>query len=83
MTVLEAALNLVAAPAGRKSLELVLDVAADTPRYLVGDGNRLRQVLVNLLSNAVKFTEQGEVALTVPRRRGRRRQMLHRARGLS
>jgi len=65
MTVLETALNLVAAPAGRKSLELVLDVAADTPRYLVGDGNRLRQVLVNLLSNAVKFTEQGEVALTV------------------
>lgn len=65
MAVLETALSLVAAPAGRKSLELVLDVAADTPRHLVGDGNRLRQVLANLLSNAVKFTEQGEVVLTV------------------
>jgi PAS domain S-box-containing protein len=61
MIVLETALSLVAAPAGHKSLELVLDVAADTPRYLVGDGNRLRQVLVNLLSNAVKFTERARL----------------------
>ena len=63
--VLEAVLSLVAAPASRKKLELVLDVAADVPRYLAGDGGRLRQVLVNLLSNAVKFTEVGEVALLV------------------
>jgi len=63
--VVETALSLVAAPASAKQLELCCDIAADTPRYLVGDGNRLRQVLANLLSNAVKFTARGEVVLTI------------------
>jgi len=39
---------------------LVLSVAPDLPRVL-GDPDRLMQVLVNLLSNAVKFTAKGEV----------------------
>ncbi len=31
---------------------------------MLGDINKLRQIIVNLLSNAVKFTEKGEVALS-------------------
>ncbi len=51
--------------ADEKGLELVLDVDPEVPDGLVGDVNRLRQVLINLLSNAIKFTEDGEVVARV------------------
>ncbi len=57
------ALDLVAVTARRKHLELTGYVAPEVPDELMGDANRLRQVMVNLLSNAVKFTEDGEVHL--------------------
>ena len=62
LEVCEDALELVAEDAQRKGIELVADVAQDTPR-VVGDPTRIRQVLLNLLSNATKFTESGEIRL--------------------
>jgi two-component system, sensor histidine kinase and response regulator len=48
-----------------KGLELVGTVRPDTPLRLVGDGQRLHQVLIKLVDNAVKFTDKGEVAVSV------------------
>ena len=64
--------------ASAKGLELVTQVAADIPHRVLGDGLRLRQILVNLLGNAIKFTEQGEVVIGVRREAApTNRSMLH------
>jgi signal transduction histidine kinase/CheY-like chemotaxis protein len=51
--------------AQEKGLELIYDVPRSVPTCLVGDEQRLRQVLVNLIGNAIKFTERGHVAVRV------------------
>ena len=51
--------------ADQKDLELVADIAADVPDYLIGDPMRLRQILINLTDNAIKFTEQGDVVVKI------------------
>ena len=51
--------------AAKKDLEIVLNLAVDVPRLLVGDMKRLEQILTNLLSNAIKFTNHGSISLRV------------------
>lgn len=51
--------------AARKGLRLRVRGAAGLPRWVEGDGMRLRQVLNNLLSNAIKFTARGGVTITL------------------
>jgi signal transduction histidine kinase/DNA-binding response OmpR family regulator len=48
----------------KKNLDMILDVDPKLPKQLVGDPNRLRQVLSNLLSNAVKFTSEGHIRIS-------------------
>ena len=58
---LEDPVQLLAPMAHDKQLDLILDIAPDTPRALIADSRRLRQIITNLLTNAIKFTEQGSV----------------------
>src|SRR5438046_116092 len=62
---LESALELLAARATEKGLDLAYLLDEHVPAAVYGDLTRLRQIVVNLLSNAVKFTEKGEVVLSV------------------
>jgi PAS domain S-box-containing protein len=62
---LGATVRSLAERAHRKGLELVCRIAPDLPIEVVGDPDRLRQVLVNLLGNAIKFTERGGIEVAV------------------
>ncbi len=48
----------------KENLEVLFNIDARVPNFLVGDPLRLNQILINLGNNAVKFTEQGEIVLT-------------------
>ncbi|MDQ2776426.1 MAG: response regulator [Acidobacteriota bacterium] len=59
------ALKVISVRADKKGLELASDIDAGVPLQLIGDPNRLRQIILNLSGNAIKFTERGEVVLRV------------------
>jgi len=61
----ESCSQLVEHTAAEKGLKLNLDLAPDLPAWVMGDKQRLRQVVLNLLNNAIKFTEHGHITLAV------------------
>ncbi len=62
---LDETIRSLALQAAEKDLKLLRDVADDVPNNLIGDAQRLRQVLVNLVGNGIKFTPQGQICLAV------------------
>jgi signal transduction histidine kinase len=65
---LHGALKSLAFSAHRKQLELVADVSPETRDIVLGDPDRIRQVLINVVGNAVKFTEEGHVVVRLASR---------------
>lgn len=51
--------------ARNKKLKLTYTISKTLPRFLIGDGQRLTQMLTNLVSNAIKFTDSGSVHIDV------------------
>jgi signal transduction histidine kinase/ligand-binding sensor domain-containing protein/CheY-like chemotaxis protein len=49
----------------QKALDLRFIYRPETPRRVMGDPTRVRQILINYLGNAVKFTESGWVGVSV------------------
>ncbi|MCP3889786.1 MAG: response regulator [Desulfobulbaceae bacterium] len=47
-----------------KGLEIHVNLSPDTPRHLIGDPLRFRQILTNLVGNGVKFTKKGSISVS-------------------
>jgi signal transduction histidine kinase/CheY-like chemotaxis protein len=63
--IVDGVVRVLAEAARNRGNTLSADVHPDVPARFMGDGGRLRQVLLNLGGNAVKFTNRGSVRLTV------------------
>jgi signal transduction histidine kinase/CheY-like chemotaxis protein len=59
--------NLFGNAAGEVGLQYHWQIAESVPKTLVGDPDRLGQILINLVSNAIKFTRQGGIRVLVSR----------------
>ncbi len=57
--------NMVHNRAEGKGLTLTAEFDRDTPKFLLGDEVRIKQIIANILTNAVKYTEKGSVTFSV------------------
>jgi signal transduction histidine kinase/DNA-binding response OmpR family regulator len=57
-------LSIIGPRASAKGLTIENHSDATLPPALIGDGGRVRQILLNLISNAVKFTKAGRIAIS-------------------
>lgn len=62
---IEEVLDVFATKASEQGLDLLYQIDNNVPSQVVGDSQRLRQILVNLVGNAVKFTPRGEIYVGV------------------
>lgn len=62
---IEETLKPMALRAASRSLELTSTVHPDVPTHVLGDAERLRQILLNLVGNAIKFTPTGSIHVSV------------------
>ncbi len=59
------AIRLVETGSKPKNIQLFVIMGESVPGTVLGDPDRIQQVLLNLLRNAVKFTEKGTITLSI------------------
>jgi signal transduction histidine kinase/ActR/RegA family two-component response regulator len=59
------ALEILSVIAAKKNIALLVDCDRKIPDLLMGDADKLQQILVNLVGNAIKFTNQGSVTIVL------------------
>jgi signal transduction histidine kinase/CheY-like chemotaxis protein len=67
LALVESVTELLAPRAHAKAIGISCHVACEVPQSVLGDPQRLRQILFNLCGNAIKFTDKGGVSLSVSR----------------
>ena len=49
----------------KKNVDVAYFFHKEFPRIILGDGQRIRQIISNMLSNAFKFTQNGSITVHV------------------
>ncbi len=64
-SLIESVSSLLAITAHQKGLELKIEIDPNTPKTIISDEVRLRQILFNLAGNGLKFTQHGFVSINI------------------
>jgi len=64
-TVLHDLATIIGGTGQNNNVEILFSIPPDLPTSLIGDDQRLRQMLINLCSNAIKFTDRGEICVAI------------------
>lgn len=57
--------DLIRPMANEKGLNLICEISAETPAFIMADALRLNQILLNIINNSIKFTHRGEIVITL------------------
>lgn len=63
--IVEKSIDVVLSASTSKNIPIKAVIADGLPENVLGDSERIRQMLINLLNNAVKFTEKGQVVVKI------------------
>jgi signal transduction histidine kinase/CheY-like chemotaxis protein len=63
--ILKQSVGLLEYKAIEKKIKFIQTISDSTPRFILTDPVRLRQILINLLGNALKFTNSGEIEIKI------------------